>query len=135
MKALVALVALMGVAAVVGFVVAVRGTRDPVPGRLQACVRDTDANLAHGPIELQAARADVEAGAVRETARYRIGDDDALLLTGTRFRMLVLAGRKSPGLGGNVPLEAYRRAGEFAVVAIEVDPVRGQLDACARSVA
>ena len=133
MKLLIALVALMAVGCVVGLAVAIRGTRDPVPGRLQACIRDSDAGLARGPINLQAARRDVETGDVREVQRYRLGEDRAVLLQGGRFRMLVLGGRKSPPLSGNLALEAYRRTGAFPVVAIEIDPVRGQLDGCARA--
>lgn len=133
MKLLAALVALMAVGAVVGLVVAIRGTRDPVPARVQACVRKSDAELARGPINLQAARPEVETHDVRVVRRYRLGQDDAVLMAGVRFRLLVLGGRKSPPLSGDLALEAYRNTGAFPVVAIEIDPVRGQLDGCARS--
>jgi hypothetical protein len=120
------------VCVVVAFVLAVDSTRDPVPDRIRDCVVDGRAQIVLSEADLGTqARSDIGAGAVRELARTRVGEDTAVLLRGTTFRLLVLAGRKSPPLGGNLPLRVYERTPEFALVAKEVDPIEGVLRACA----
>lgn len=128
------LVALAGV--VVALVVAVGATRDAVPGRLRGCVKDGQAGVMRSAADLGAQpRSDIGAGAVRELARTRVGDDTAVLLAGANYRLLVLAGRKSPPLEGDLPRRLFDRTADFALVAKEVDPVKGVLRDCVALVA
>lgn len=122
-------VALAGV--VVALVAAVGSTRDPVPDRLRRCVVDGQAAvvLSDGDLGSQV-RSDIAAGAVRETGRRRLGDDIVVLLQGTNYRLLVLAGRKSPPLSGDLPLRVFARASAYALVAKESDPSKGVLTDC-----
>ncbi len=116
---------------VVALVVAVGSTRDPVPGRLRECVLDGQAGLLRSEGDFGSlGRSDVAAGAVREVGRRRLGDDTVVLLRGTRYRLLVLAGRKSPGLDGDLPRRVFERTAEYALVARELDPLRGVLADC-----
>jgi len=129
-----ALVTAAGV--VVAFVLAVSSTRDPVPDRLRDCVVDGQAGVMRSAADLGAQpRSDIAAGAVRELSRTRAGDDTAVLLEGTNYRLLILAGRKSPPLDGDLPLRVYERTLEFALVAKEVDPIEGVLRDCVALVA
>lgn len=116
---------------VAAFALAVGSTRDGVPARLADCVTKADGVQARDAVTLQAARADIDAGAVREVRRYAFGDDAGVLLRGPRFRLLVVAGRKSPSLAGDVARRAYERAAEYAFVGLEIDPVRDALRGCA----
>jgi len=126
-----ALVLVAAVSVVVAFVLAVRSTRDPVPGRMRACVLDGQAGVMRSEADLGSGpRSDIGAGALRERARMRVGEDTAVLLDGTRYRLLVVAGRKSPPLDRGLPLRIYERTSEFALVAKEVDPIEGVLRAC-----
>ncbi len=119
------------VAVVVAFALAVGSTRDPVPGRIRDCVVDGRARIVRSEADLgRQPRSDIGAGAVRELERTRVGEDVAVLLRGTNYRLLVLAGRKSPPIDGNLPLRVYERTPDFALVAKEVDPVEGVLRAC-----
>lgn len=121
---------------VVAFVLAVGSTRDPVPDQLRDCVQDGQAGIMRSEADLGAQpRSDIGAGAVRELERTRVGADTAVLLEGTGYRLLVLAGRKSPPLGGDLPLRVYERTPAFALVAKEVDPIRGVLRDCVALVA
>ena len=83
-----------------------------------------------GPI-----RADIDASAVRELSRTRLGDDTVVLLGGTNYRILVLAGQKSPPLDGDLARRVYDRAIAYALVAKEVDPIDGVLRGCIALVA
>lgn len=119
------------VGVVVAFVLAVGATRDPVPERLRACVVDGQAGVMRSEADLGAQpRSDIGAGTVRELSRTRVGEDTALLLEGTGYRLLVLAGRGSPPIDGDLPLRVFERTAEFALVAKETDPVRGVLRGC-----
>lgn len=121
---------------VVALLFAVGSTRDPVPDRLRECVQDGQAGVMRSEADLGAQpRSDIGAGVVRERARTRVGDDTAVLLEGTNYRLLVLAGRKSPPLDGDLPLRVYERTPEFALVAKEVDPIRDVLRDCIALVA
>lgn len=124
--------ALLGLASmVVAFALAVGSTRDPVPEQMRDCVVDGGAGIMRGPADLGAQpRSDIGARAVRERSRTRVGEDLAVLLEGSNYRLLVLAGRKSPSLDGDLPLRVYERTPEFALVAKETDPVRGVLRGC-----
>lgn len=116
---------------VVALVLAVGSTRDTVPGALRDCVLDGQAGIVRSEADLGAqARSDIGAGALRERSRTRVGDDTAVLLEGTRYRLLVLAGRGSPPLDGDLPRRVYERAAAFALVARETDPIRGVLRGC-----
>lgn len=126
-----ALVVVVAAGVVVSLVVAVGATRDPVPDRMRRCVVDGQAAvvLSEGDLGSQV-RSDIGAGAVRETGRTRVGDDIAVLLRGTNYGLLVLAGRKSPPLGGDLPLRVFGRASAYALVAKESDPSKGVLTDC-----
>jgi hypothetical protein len=128
----VALVALALAGVVAALVVGVSRTRDPAPDRVASCAQDGGAQRVRGALNLQAARADIDAGATRVVRRYDVGGDPAVLVRGPRFRLLVVEGRKSPALGGDVARRVYARAAEYAYVGIEIDPVRGVLDGCAK---
>lgn len=119
------------VAVVVALVVAIDTTRDPVPGKVRACVVDGGAGIMRSEADLGAQpRSDIGAGALRERSRDRLGDDTAVLLQGTGYRLLVLAGRGSPPLDGDLGLRVFERTPDYALVAKEVDPIRGVLRGC-----
>ncbi len=124
------------VVVVVGFVLVVAANRDPVPDALRTCVLDGGAGviLSEGDLGAQV-RSDLEAGAVEERERFPVGEDTAVLLEGANYRLLVLLGRGSPAPDGNLPLQVYDRASEFALVAREIDPQKNLLRGCARLVA
>jgi hypothetical protein len=129
-----AALALIGV--VVAFVLAFASTRDAVPTELRDCVLDGNAAIARSAADLGvSARADIGDGVLRETGRRRVGEDTAVFLQGSGYRLLVLAGRKSPPLDGDLPLRIYERTNEFALVARERDPMRGVLSGCVEVVA
>lgn len=131
MKWLALLLGVSVVAGIVALVVAIGSTRDTVPGTLRDCVLDGNAGLVRGPADLGGQiRSDIDAGTIRERSRARVGDDTAVLLAGTNYRILVLAGRASPPLDGDLGRRVYERAGEYALVAKEVDPVQGALGGC-----
>lgn len=124
------------VTVVVALVVAVGATRDPVPEAMRDCVTDGQAGIMRSEGDLGAqARSDVGAGAVRERSRTRVGEDTAVLLEGTGYRLLVLAGRKSPPLDGDLPLRVFGQTAAYALVAKETDPIRGVLRGCITLVA
>ncbi len=121
---------------VVVLVVAIGSTRDAVPGQLRDCVLDGEAGLVRGEVDLGAQpRSDIGAGTLRAGRPVRLGEDTAVVLEGTGYRLLVLAGRKSPPLDGDLGRRVYDRASEFALVAKEVDPVDGVLRGCVRAAA
>lgn len=136
MKWALAAVLLSVAGVVVALALAVGGTRDAVPEQMRDCVQDGQAGIVRSEADLGAQpRSDIGAGTVREEGRTRVGDDVAVLLRGTNYRLLVLGGRKSPPLDGDLALRVYERAPEFALVAKEVDPVRGVLRDCVALVA
>lgn len=131
MKWALALVLVAVAAVIVALVLAVGSTRDPEPDALRGCATDGGAGVMRSAADLGAqARSDVGARALREVSRTRVGDDTAVLLSGTGYRLLVLAGRKSPPLDGDLARRVYERTPAFALVAKEVDPVRGVLRGC-----
>ena len=128
--ALAAVLAAVGVV-VVALVLAVGASRDPVPERLRACVLDAQAGVVRSQGDFGGqARSDIGAGALREVQRTRLGEDTAVLLRGTKYRILVLGSKKSPPLDGDLALRVYDRAAEYPLVAREVDPLEGVLRAC-----
>lgn len=120
----------------VGFILVIGANRDPVPDALRECVLGGGAGviLSEGDLGAQV-RSDLEAGAVRELSRSPVGQDTAVLLEGANYRLLVLVGRGSPASDGNLPVQIYDRASEFALVAREVDPQKNLLRGCVRLVA
>lgn len=123
-------------AVVLAFVLAIGSTRDTVPDDLRDCVSDGQAGVMRSEGDLGAqARSDIGAGELRERSRTRLGDDTAVLFDGTGYRLLVLAGRGSPPLGDQLPLRVYERTAQWALVAKEVDPIRGVLRGCVGLVA
>ena len=136
MKWAVALLATIAIGAVAAFVVAVASTRDTVPVDLRACVRRSDAVQMRSPGDLGTrTRTDVASGSLRETSRVKLGPDTVILLQGTRYRLLVLRGKGSPPADGALARRAYLQTAQFALVAREIDPVRGELQACVTQVA
>lgn len=121
---------------IVGFVLIVSANRDPVPGELRSCVVDGGAGvmLSEGDLGAQA-RSDIDVGAVREIGRTRMGEDTAVLLRGTTYRLLVLIGRGSPAPDDDLPRQVYEHTSEFALVAKETDPLKNLLRGCVRLVA
>ena len=126
-----ALVAVAVAGVVAAIVLAVGATRDPVPDRLRRCVEAGQAQVVRSDGDLGAqVRSDIGAGALRELSRTALGSDTVVLLRGTRYRLLVLAGRKSPPLTAGLPLRVFRQADAFALVAKETEPSRGVLTDC-----
>lgn len=136
MKWAIGLVVVMALACVAAFVLAVGSTRDVVPVDLRACVRKTDAAQMRSPGDLGTrTRTDVGAGALREVSRRRLGPDTAVLLQGSGYRLLVLGANGSPPLDDQLAQRAYLQTPRFALVAREIDPVRGALAGCVALVA
>ncbi len=136
MKWALALLGVVAVGAVAAFVFAVASTRDVVPVDLRACVRRSDATQMRSPGDLGSrVRTDVDAGALRESSRRRLGPDTAVLLDGTGYRLLVLGAKGSPPLDGALARRAYLQTARFALVARELDPVQGELAGCVTQVA
>lgn len=132
-KALVALVALAAVAAVATAVYVVLDNRDPVPGDVEACVREAGLSFAHSTGALTRARADAGAGELRVVRRWDWDPSRAVLLTGRAgdYALLALWNSSTPSLAR---ADAGRRVHDaperFPVVSLE-SPDRGRLRACA----
>jgi len=132
MKGWVALVVLAVAAVVTVLVLAIVRTHDQVPERLARCIENSDAAVIAGPDLLGPLRADLAGGMPPKlTRRYRLGEDDAVLLTGSRYRILVVPGRDGPPLDGDIALRVFERTSDFAVIGVERDPLKGVLAACA----
>jgi len=129
-----ALLALAALATVIAIVVAVISSRDDLPGDLRGCAKRGGAEVVKGPANLGATRREIDAGTLVRDRRIRRGKDTVIVLSGQRFRLLVLANASSPPLTGDLPRRVYERADEYAVVALETDPLRGVLAACADTV-
>ena len=133
MKWLIALVGLIGVAAVGVAVYVVLDNRDPVPNDISACVKKADLTIARSSSALGVVRADAAAGGLRVARRWDFGRTDAVLLrpeSGT-YDLLVLSNPDAPSLRGDVGRRAYDTPGSFPLVAVEL-PARGRLAACAQ---
>ena len=127
------LVALMLVAAVVALVLGISRTRDEVPEQLSKCIVDLDAAVVLGPDLLGPLRSDLTAQDGPELVEeFDIGGNAARLYAGTGYRLLVMEGRNGEPLDDTTPRQAFEDATRFSVVAIERDPVRDALAACAR---
>jgi hypothetical protein len=126
-----------GALAVLAVVLALGASRDLIPGDVKACVREGGGTIVRGPEGLQPIRDDLVTRAVRPGERLRLGPEtQALLLEGTRARVLVVAGPSNPQLGGREFLERlYADPSRWSVVASEVDPRDGLLLRCARRAA
>jgi hypothetical protein len=111
--------------------VAVVVSHDDVPDDLRACVRDAGGTVVRGNDTLGALRADLATGGVDVGRTFRVGDNDAVLVTGTSYRLLLVAGPDSPPLDDEVGLRAYQRPEAFSVVAVERGSQQVLLD-CAR---
>jgi hypothetical protein len=128
-----ALAALALVAVAAGAVWALTRSHDTPPDDIAACATDKGARRVRGEEGLTFAREDLRAGTLRPLRRYDLGDDAAVLLQGTGYRVLVVGIQGGPPLTGrDLPFRVYRRTATFATVLSERDPVRGVLDACAR---
>ncbi|HEU4977909.1 MAG TPA: hypothetical protein VFT42_03345 [Solirubrobacteraceae bacterium] len=135
MKLAIGLIVLMAAGAIAAFVIAVKRDRDPVPQRVADCVQRQGGTVARTQDTLGTLRPDLLSSPRPRTqvTRYRLGRDRAVLLTGEGAPLLVLTGRKGPGLGGDVLRRAYEHPERFALVAL-APPGRGALlDGCARA--
>ncbi|MCW3013244.1 MAG: hypothetical protein JWO02_336 [Solirubrobacterales bacterium] len=122
--------ALASLVTVIVFIVAVSGSKDDLPGDIRDCVKRGGAGVVHGPANLGVARAEIDAGTLRRDRHLRKGDDTVIVLSGQRFRLLVLANASSPTLAGDLARRLYERADEYPLVALERDPVKGILYGC-----
>jgi hypothetical protein len=132
MKGIIALLVL-GVAVVVTvLVLAIVRTHDDVSDDLALCVENGEAGIVRGPDLLGPLRADLANGQPPKVLRrYELGDNGAVLLEGGGYRILALDGRGGPSLDGDVALRIYERTSDFALVAVERDPLTGVLAGCA----
>ena len=133
MKLALGIMAVMVVGIAVLIAVAVRSTNDDTPDHLTACLKDTDAVVVRGSDGLAGLRRDLVLQTPPKVQRLQVGDDPGALLSGTGYRVLVLTGRKSPSLAGDLPDRVYHRADAYAVVAVEPEASQGMVG-CARTV-
>jgi hypothetical protein len=126
-----ALMALASLVTIVVFALAVGSTKDDLPGDMRKCVARGQAEVVHGPANLGPTRPEIAARTLTKVRTLKKGGDTVIVLQGRRFRLLVLAGDKSPPLTGDLPKRIYERADEYKLVALEVDPVKGVLSGCA----
>ncbi|MTD46487.1 hypothetical protein GKE82_19885 [Conexibacter sp. W3-3-2] len=132
MKGIAALVAIGVAVTITVLVLAIIRTHDDVSDDLARCIEQGDAAIVRGPDLLGPLRADLANGfAPRVLRRYRLGENGAVLLEGTGYRVLALDGRNGPSLEGEVALRIFRDPSEFAVVGVERDPMKGVLAGCA----
>ncbi len=131
MKVAGGLLALASVATIVAVILAISSSKDDLPGDLRACLLRGEASIVKGPINLGAARREIDAGTLDRVRTVRHGDDTVIVFAGQRFRLLVLANASSPSLDGDLPRRIYEQADAYPVVAIEIDPVSGVLAGCA----
>ncbi len=125
------LFAVASVATILAVVLAIRSSKDDLPGDLRGCVQRGEATIVKGPVNLGSARREIDAGTLKRDRTVRNGDDTVIVFSGQRFRLLVLANDTSPPLGGDLPRRIYEQADAYPVVAIEVDPLKGILAGCA----
>jgi hypothetical protein len=125
------LLGLAVVATIVAAVLAISHSKDNLPGDLRGCLQRGQATIVKGPINLGTARREIDAGTLKRIKTLRRGRSTVVVFAGQRFRLLVLANKTSPPLGGDLPRRIYERADAYPVVAIEVDPIRGILTGCA----
>ncbi len=132
MKGWAALVFLLVAAMLTVLVLSIVRTHDDVRDSVATCVTNSEAAIAAGPDVLGMLRADLANGTSPQvTQRYSLGENDAVLLTGTGYRLLAMPGRNGPSLDGDVALRVFEQTSSFALVAVERDPLRGVLAACA----
>lgn len=132
-KALVVLVAVLALAAGATGVYVVLDNRDPVPGDVQACVREAGLTFARSTGSLTRARADAIAGDLRVVRRWDWDPSRAVLLTGPAgdYALLALWNPSTPSLArADAGRRVYDAPERFPVVSLE-SPDRGRLRACA----
>jgi hypothetical protein len=134
MKAAVALFVLLAAGAGTALVVALNRSRDTLPERLEACVRDAGGHQIRGREGLAVARPDLIARRLRVTRTYAFGRDRGLLMRGRGYAVLVVRAPKNPPLEPDPARALYADPSLFAYVGVERTPVRGVLDGCARQI-
>jgi hypothetical protein len=135
-KALVALTVLCALAALGAGVYVVLENRDPVPGDVQACLRDQGLAIARSTDSLGALRVDASAGDLRPTRRWDWGRTQGLMLTGPLrdYAVLALWNPETPSLRtGDVGRRVYDSPERFPVVVVE-KPDRKVAAACAEKI-
>lgn len=131
MKIAGALMTLASIVTVVVFALAVSKTKDDIPGAMRECVKNGGAGVVKGPVNLGGARREIDAGTLKRERQLSNGESTVIVLSGQRFRLLVLANESSPSLAGDLPRRIYERADAYPLVALENDPVKGILFSCA----
>jgi hypothetical protein len=112
--------------------VALHRSRDPLPERVAACVRDGGGRQIRGREGLAVARPDLIARRLRAARTYALGRDRGLLMRGDGYAVLVVRAPSNPRLGADAARTLYDDPSRFAYVGVERTPVRGVLDGCAR---
>jgi hypothetical protein len=128
---LTALLAAGGATAAIVF--AVQRSHDDVPGRLRSCAEDRGAFAVKASEGMTSARPDVLAGRRIAQRAWEMGQDRAVLMQGADYAVLVVRAPDNPALGGDLLRRVYRDPSPWALVAVERDPVRGALAACAQN--
>jgi hypothetical protein len=130
---LAALTAVLAAGAAIGaVVVTLHRSRDAVPGDLRSCVERHGAFAVTARGSLVAVRPDLLAGARPPVRTWTAGEDRVAVLQGADYAVLVLKVPTNPGLGGNLLRRVYDDPSDWALVAVERDPVRGVLARCVR---
>jgi hypothetical protein len=131
---LAALTAVLAAGAAIGaVVVALHRSRDPVPGDLRTCVERHGAVAVRTRESLGTVRPDLLTGARPPLRTWAAGEDRVAVLQGADYAVLVLKVPTNPALGGNLLRRVYADPSDWALVAVERDPVRGVLARCVRA--
>ncbi len=126
---LVALIAAAGATAAI--VWALQRSHDGVPERLRSCAEGRGAHAVKTSEGMSAARPDVLAGRRPRARDFGLGQDRGVLLQGADYAVLVVRSPNNPPLPAALLQSVYRDPSPWALVAVERDPVRGVLAACA----
>jgi hypothetical protein len=118
--------------ATAAIVFAVQRSHDGVPERLRSCAEDRGAFAVKASEGMASARPDAVAGNRLKERRFEMGQDDAVLMQGADYAVLVLRAPDNPPFSGDLLPRVYRDPSPWALVAVERDPVRGVLAGCAK---
>lgn len=113
-------------------VFAVQRSHDGVPERLRSCAEDRGAFAVKASEGMASARPDAQAGNRLRERRFKMGQDDAVLMQGADYAVLVVRAPDNPPLDADLLRRVYRDPSPWALVAVERDPVRGALAGCAK---
>jgi len=119
-------------AATAAVVFAVQRSHDGVPDRLRSCAEGAGAYSVKASEGMASARPDAMAGNRLKERRFKMGQDDAVLMQGADYAVLVLRAPDNPPFSADLLRTVYRDPSPWALVAVERDPVRGVLAGCAK---